>query len=191
VEDRRVERFTGVDLRGARFRDCDLRDIKVTDAMLIDADISGLIQGLRVNGVEVAPLVEAELDRRHPERVQLRAAETPDALRDAWTIIEDLWSATTARAQHLPEAALYERVDEEWAFVETLRHLIFATDAWIRRTILREPAPLLDGRVAAHKSRGGRPGHRPRRDAFVRRGAPGSARPHRMCAAHRRPAHRG
>src|SRR5262245_35145180 len=103
VEDRRDERFTGVDLRGARFRDCDLRDIKVTDAMLIDADISGLIQGLRVNGVEVAPLVEAELDRRHPERVQLRAAETPGAMRDAWTMIEALWSATTARARRLPE----------------------------------------------------------------------------------------
>ena len=36
---------------------------------------------------------------------------------------------------------LYERVEEEWSFVETLRHLVFATDAWVRRAILGEPSP--------------------------------------------------
>ena len=36
---------------------------------------------------------------------------------------------------------LQERVDDEWSFVETLRHLIFATDAWAFRTVLDEPMP--------------------------------------------------
>jgi hypothetical protein len=32
-------------------------------------------------------------------------------------------------------------VDHEWSFVETQRHLVFATDAWVRRAILGDPAP--------------------------------------------------
>jgi uncharacterized damage-inducible protein DinB len=45
------------------------------------------------------------------------------------------------RAQALPEALLHERVDFEWSFVETLRHLIFATDCWLRRMVLQMPRP--------------------------------------------------
>jgi hypothetical protein len=36
---------------------------------------------------------------------------------------------------------LYERVDDEWSFIETLRHLLFATDAWVKRAFLGEPTP--------------------------------------------------
>jgi hypothetical protein len=36
---------------------------------------------------------------------------------------------------------LHESVDGEWSFIETLRHLVFATDAWIRRAVLGDPAP--------------------------------------------------
>jgi hypothetical protein len=32
-------------------------------------------------------------------------------------------------------------VDGEWSFIETLRHLAFATDAWVRRAILGDPSP--------------------------------------------------
>ena len=35
----------------------------------------------------------------------------------------------------LPEPMLYERVDDEWSFVETLRHLVMATDCWLRRMV--------------------------------------------------------
>ena len=61
---------------------------------------------------------------------------TPEGYRQAWTIIEGTWSATTERARALPPAALTTRVDGEWSFVETLRHLVFATDSWVRRTIM-------------------------------------------------------
>jgi len=43
--------------------------------------------------------------------------------------------------RRLPESARHERVDDEWSFVETLRHLVFATDAWASRTVLDEPMP--------------------------------------------------
>ena len=51
-------------------------------------------------------------------------------------MIESLWSATKARAAALDEATLHERVDGEWSFLETLRHLIFVTDAWISGIVL-------------------------------------------------------
>jgi uncharacterized damage-inducible protein DinB len=133
--------FTGVDLSGAKFRDCDLRNVKIVDSFLIDVNISGLIRNIVVNDVDVTAYVEAELDRHHPERAQIRAVKTADDYREAWATLERLWSETVARAERLPESAREERVDDEWSFAETLRHLVFATDAWVSRTILDEPMP--------------------------------------------------
>lgn len=62
----------------------------------------------------------------------------PDGMRAAWSIIENGWSATVDRARRLPEPVARERVEGEWSLVETLRHLIFVTDSWVRRTVLGE-----------------------------------------------------
>lgn len=137
----RQARFSGADFTGATFRDCDLRRVKITDSWLVDVSVSGLVGNFVVNDVDVTAFVEGELDRRHPERVQLRAIQTADDYRAMWATIERLWSDTVARASRLPEPALRRRVDDEWSFVETLRHLIFATDAWAGRTIADEPMP--------------------------------------------------
>ena len=137
----RGARFEGADFNGATFRDCDLRGVKVVDTWLVDANISGLIDNLVVNDVDVTAFVEAELDRRNPERAQVRRMQTADEYRAAWDTLERLWSDTVERAQRLPEHARHERVDDEWSFVETLRHLVFATDAWASRTILDDPMP--------------------------------------------------
>jgi DinB superfamily len=72
---------------------------------------------------------------------QLDGANDPAGMRDAWSRIEDAWSATIERARRLPESALHERVADEWSLVETLRHLVFVTDAWVRRTIRSEARP--------------------------------------------------
>jgi hypothetical protein len=66
---------------------------------------------------------------------------TADDHRAAWQTIEGLWADTVARARRLPEPSLYERVDDEYSFTETLRHLIFATDAWAGRSILGHERP--------------------------------------------------
>jgi uncharacterized damage-inducible protein DinB len=137
----RDARFTAVDLTGATFRDCDFRRAKIVDSWLTDVNFSGLIEHFFVNDVDVAPLVEAELDRRNPERLQLRAMQSADDYRAMWATLEHLWSDTVARASNLPESTLQERVDDEWSFVETLRHLVFATDAWAFRTVLDQPMP--------------------------------------------------
>ena len=137
----RGARFTGADLSGSTWRDCDLRGMKVVDSWLVDVAVSGLVERFVVNDVDVAGFVEAELDRRHPERVQVREMRTPDDHRATWASIERLWNDTVARAHRLPEPALHERVDDEWSLVETLRHLVFVVDAWASRTVLDDPAP--------------------------------------------------
>jgi hypothetical protein len=129
------------DLRGARFLDCDMSQVKIIDAALVNVDISGWVSNLVVNGVDVTAFVDAELDRRHPERVQLRQMRNADDFRAAWRTIEQLWSGTLDRAGQLPESAREERVDGEWSFTETLRHLVFIADSWASRTVLDEPMP--------------------------------------------------
>ena len=61
--------------------------------------------------------------------------------REAWPVIEGLWAETVVRAEALDPALLYERVGGEWSFIETLRHLAFATDSWVGRVILGDPSP--------------------------------------------------
>jgi len=97
--------FVGTDMSGARFREADLSGGRMDGVLLTGADIAGVIDGLRLNGVEVAPLVEAELDRRHPERRKLRPT-TPGEMHEAWAVVESLWAETMTRARELPESQL-------------------------------------------------------------------------------------
>jgi uncharacterized protein YjbI with pentapeptide repeats len=133
-------RFHNVGLTGARFDLVDLTGVTIRGSALVNVDISGEIENLRVNGVDVVPLVEAELNRRYPDRVKMRPADA-DGFREAWDILERLWPQTVERARKLAPDLLHEQVDGEWSFIETLRHLVFATDAWVKRAVLGEPSP--------------------------------------------------
>ena len=129
-----------VDLSGAVFRGVDLTGVVMRGVELVNVDIYGEIANLTVNGVDIGPLVEAELDRRYPGRAAMRPVD-PAGFGQAWDTVERLWGQTVARARRLPPELLHESVDGEWSFTDTLRHLVFATDAWIRRAILGDPAP--------------------------------------------------
>jgi uncharacterized protein YjbI with pentapeptide repeats len=133
-------RFHDVDLTNARFELVDFTGVVIRGAAVVDVEISGEIDNLRVNGVDVVPLVEAELNRRFPDRAKMRP-EDADGYRDAWEILERLWQQTVERARGMAPELLHERVEGEWSFIETLRHLVFATDAWVARAILLEPSP--------------------------------------------------
>jgi uncharacterized damage-inducible protein DinB len=141
------------EFRGATFHDADLSGIVIRECDLTGATIvSSALGGLRlsgydgeifevfVDGVEVSGFVAAQLDARHPERVQLRAAHTAAELRAMWDTVERLWTDTRARAEKLPEPLLHERVEQEWSFVETMRHLLMATDGWVGRLMLGDPS---------------------------------------------------
>lgn len=143
--DQRGAEFINVDLRGARFVEADLsgvvmRGVKV-DGVDIDApwiDEDGGV--LSVNGVDVIPFVEAELNRRFPGRAD-RRAEDPDGLRAAWAALERTWSATLERAAAMPAGAVDQSVDGEWSLAQTLRHLVLATDMWLGHAILETEQP--------------------------------------------------
>jgi uncharacterized damage-inducible protein DinB len=132
--------FQAVDLCNARLRGVDLRGVVMTGVEIVDARIEGEFRNLVINGVDVAPLIEAELDRRYPDRLKLRPT-APAGFREAWDLIEQLWDGTVERARGLAPELLHESVNGEWSFIETLRHLVYATDAWVRRAILGDPSP--------------------------------------------------
>ena len=129
-----------VNLTGARLRAVNLTGVVMRNVELAGADIHGEIGNLTINGVDIGPLVDAELDRRYPDRAKMRPAG-PAGFREAWEVLERLWGQSVERARRLPPELLHESVDGEWSFIETLRHLVFVTDAWVRRAILGDPSP--------------------------------------------------
>jgi hypothetical protein len=128
--------FIGQDLRGARFVNSDLSGAVMRAVALAGVDIDTDLHRteLRVNGVDVVPLVEAELARRFPGR-DLRRATAPDGLRAAWAALERTWAATLDRVAAMPAGTVDTSVAGEWTFAQTLRHLILATNAWLNRSI--------------------------------------------------------
>jgi DinB superfamily len=81
-----------------------------------------------------------ELDACDPLRSKMRPTDA-EGFREAWTIVVQLWEDTVERARTLPPVLLHESVNGEWSFIETLRHLLFATDSWIGRVLLGDPNP--------------------------------------------------
>jgi DinB superfamily/Pentapeptide repeats (8 copies) len=147
---RAMSRLTETDLRGAEIAGADLRDAWLRDVnlsgapirggRLTAAEIDGQIDGLTIHGIEVVPLVEAELDRRHPERAALRADDA-DTFRSGWAGLEMMWAATIERVAAMSAGTIDVSVDREWSFAQTLRHLVFATDVWLGDAILHCEQP--------------------------------------------------
>ena len=137
--------FIDADLRGARFIRTDLSGVVMrgVDVQGADIDAPWLFDGesfLRVNGVDVTPFVEAELNRRFPGRADRRAGD-PDGLRAAWATLERTWAATLERVAAMPAGTVDVSVDGEWSFAQTLRHLVLAADVWLGRAILEIEQP--------------------------------------------------
>jgi hypothetical protein len=132
--------FTDCNLDAAEFREVTLVGARFIGSVMIDVEIDALVRNLTVNGVDVVPLVEAELDRRHPERLALRPTDVAGVLA-ALDVVDDFWAPTIDRVRGLPEELRYERVRDEWSFVETLRHLIHVYDGWFGRAVLGETEP--------------------------------------------------
>ena len=143
--DLRGAEFAGADLRGARFVGADLSDVVMRGVEMQRAEIDSpwLFEGdgfLRVNGVDVLPLVDAELDRRFPGRADRHAGD-PDGLRAAWAAVERTWAATLDRVAAMPAGTVDVSMAGEWSFAQTLRHLVLATDMWLGRAILEREQP--------------------------------------------------
>ncbi len=193
-----TDRFRGArihlcDIAGLEIRDCEVSGLKIVDCYGSDVYIGGDFRRLVVNDVDVTAYVEAELDRQHPARILARDATTPEDYRSAWDAIEAQWKATLDRARLLPEAKLHERVDGEWSFVETQRHLLFAGDAWLGNAVLEEQTPyhplgLPAGGMSPHDS--GKARAHPRGHPNARRDSRAEARSDGHDAGRGRRAHR-
>ena len=100
--------LSGIDLRGAAIHGSRLSGVE-----LVDVVITGDLQNVSINGVDIGPLVDDELNRRMPDRIKMRPTD-PDGFREAWDIVVARWERTTGRARQLPEDMLHAHVDGEW-----------------------------------------------------------------------------
>ncbi len=141
----RTQEFEGATFVKASFRGATLRFSDVSGVTMRGVDVDGLdidshdlfFGSLLVNGVDVVPLVEAELNRQFPGR-ELQKAQSPEGLREGWVAVQSAWRTTV---DSTPRELVDAHVEDEWSLAQTLRHLVLATDAWLRGAILRVPQP--------------------------------------------------
>jgi hypothetical protein len=126
--------FWGVDLQRATFRDVDLMGARISHARLADVVVDAEIDRLVINGVDVTAYVN-ERDQWFPLRSQLHPTDL-DRMREGWPGFLSAWDSAIERARGLPDERRHASVDREWSFVETLRHLVFATDKWFTVPVL-------------------------------------------------------
>ena len=120
--------FWAVDLRGATLRDVDLTGVRISHSRLVDVDIDGEIDRLVINGVDVTSFIN-ERDVWFSLRSRTRPTE-PAAMREGWQAFVTAWVSAIERARRLPVDRVHASVGGEWSFVQTIRHLVFATDKW-------------------------------------------------------------
>lgn len=140
-----TKEFEGASFVRASFKGATLRFSDVSGVTMRSVDVDGLdidshdlfFGSLFVNGVDVVPLVDAELNRQFPGR-ELQKAETPEGLGEGWVAVQAAWQETVAET---PPELVDAHVADEWSLAQTLRHLVLATDAWLRGGILRIEQP--------------------------------------------------
>jgi uncharacterized protein YjbI with pentapeptide repeats len=127
--------FDDVNLEGASIRIANLKDFSIDDAY---------IEGLTIYGLRVDQLVEAELDRRDPERLRLRMADPhdPDSVLAVMKRLDEVRGQfrQTLRASDV-QLLTTSPGPGRWSVLEIVRHLLFAEDLYLNRWILRNDAP--------------------------------------------------
>ena len=177
--------FTKVSLAEARMRSVDLSGVQVRGALfnnsrlrgveLVNVEIYGELHNVVVNGVDIAPLVEAELDRRMPERAKMRPDDVTGSARRGRS-----WNSSGRAPSRGPELAGRGAAPQRRRRVVVhpdpappqLRQRGLGGSHGARRRVALAPARPTVGRG----TRLGRSPLGPRRAAVARRGAHGPAR---------------
>jgi hypothetical protein len=126
--------FWGAELSGATFRDVNLTGVSISHAWVVDVEIDALVERLVVNGVDVTDYVNQH-DRWAPLRAGLRPTDVA-GVRASYAALITTWDAFVERAVEQGDATMHRQVEGEWSIVQTLRHLVFATDKWFTVPVL-------------------------------------------------------
>jgi uncharacterized protein YjbI with pentapeptide repeats len=147
--------FEHCDMGGSVFRDVNLggatfEDVNLAGAMIRNANLEGMciedanINGLTVFGFRIDELIEAECDRRDPERARLEMRDLydPEAVREVIARLEELRAAFRQRLRAADAGLLAARPSaDEWSALENVRHMLFAEDLYLNRFILQNDKP--------------------------------------------------
>lgn len=140
--------FEQVRFDGSRFQNISWHDVTMNSVELVNVEIGGDIWNLTINGVDIGPLIDAELNRRDPDRhlvfQELREQRSAEDYRKGWRIVERRWTDLIDRVRALPEGSEHRSVDGEWSLVQTLRHISYAVAAWIERVAMGVEDPFVD-----------------------------------------------
>jgi len=115
-------------------RDVDFTGVRMFSVRLHDVEIDGQIDRLVVNGVDVTDYVN-EHDPWFELRSRIRPTDAATIAAD-WAMFVAAWEGAIARASVLTAEQQHASVDGEWSFVQTLRHLVMATDKWFTAPVL-------------------------------------------------------
>jgi hypothetical protein len=137
--------FDDVNLYRARFDNVNLGDATIRNANLSNLVIEdAAINGLTIFGIRVDQLIEAELDRRDPERVRLRIDDPFDSaqVRRVMAHLDEVRADFYALLRATPQAHLtHHSGPNAWSALEHARHLLFAEDMYLNRWLLRNDRP--------------------------------------------------
>ena len=137
--------FRGVNLREAVFNNVNLGGATIHNANLSNVTIDDAnIVGLTIFGFDVDQLIDAEQDRRDPERVKLRMREPHDvkSVLRVMRRLEQVRGEFRETLRSTPADILVTRPSaDQWSAIENVRHLVFAEDLYLNRWILQNQEP--------------------------------------------------
>jgi hypothetical protein len=132
---------------GSAFQNISWHGVTMTSVEFVNVEISGDVWDVVVNGVDIGPLINDELNRRDPERALLFPTDpetrTLADVRAAWDVVSRRWAAAIARVQTMPAGSEHRSVNGEWSLVQTLRHVSYALGVWIERVAMSRDTPLV------------------------------------------------
>lgn len=151
--------FDNVNLGKATFYNVNLSDATIRFANLCNLSIEEAnISGMTVFGIDVGALIEAELDRRDPDRKKSTASDSydpdsisqvmgridaldPDSVRQVMGCVDALRAEFRERLTAVSPSLLCTRPSpEKWSVIEHVRHLIFAEQLYVNHLILQNEA---------------------------------------------------
>lgn len=139
--------FRMVRFDGTAFQNISWRGVTMKSVELVDVEISGDVWNVVVNGVDIGPLINAELNRRDPERHLIWPDDAEGAtlagLRAGWEVVSGRWARTIERVRAMPEGSEHRSINGEWSLVQTLRHVSYALAAWAERVAMGRERPFV------------------------------------------------